>query len=140
MDAPLPRLVKRLSDRGLCSKEGEPIPKTAWAQLDADQIIQLYSSVNRGIQNYDRFADNWRQLPRIQYILEFSLAKTLALKYKISVPKVFKRLGKGLPSLSREKREKKIERSASTSIETGRKSAMHFKAESLRILIWSEPG
>jgi len=95
MNAPLSRLVKRLSDRGFCSKEGEPIPKTAWSQLDADQIIQLYSSVNRGIQNYYRFADNWRQLPRIQYLLEYSLAKTLALKYKISVPKVFKRLGKG---------------------------------------------
>src|SRR5713101_2196420 len=95
MNAPLSQLVKRLSDRGFCSKEGEPIPKTAWSQLDADQIIQLYSSVNRGIQNYYRFADNWRQLPRIQYILEYSLAKTLALKYKISVPKVFKRLGKG---------------------------------------------
>lgn len=95
MNAPMPRLVKRLSDRGFCSTEGEPIPKTAWSHLDADQIVQLYSSVNRGIQNYYRFADNWKQLPRIQYILEFSLAKTLALKYKISVPKAFKRFGKG---------------------------------------------
>lgn len=95
MNAPLPKLVKRLSDRGFCTKEGEPTPKSGWAYLDPDQIVNLYSSVNRGIQNYYRFIDNWGQLHRIQYILEYSLAKTLAVKYKISVPKVFKRFGKG---------------------------------------------
>lgn len=39
--------------------------------------------------------DNWRQLSSIQYILEYSLAKTLARKFKISVQGVFKRFGKG---------------------------------------------
>ncbi len=97
MKAPLPKLIKRLSDRGFCTKEGEPISKAAWVYLDMDQILHLYSSVNRGIQNYYRFTDNWRHLGRIQYILEFSLAKTLAHKYQISAPKVFKRFGKGFP-------------------------------------------
>lgn len=95
MKAPIPRLIKRLSDRGFCTKEGEPTSKGAWTHLDTDQILHLYSSVNRGIQNYYRFADNWKQLGRIQYILEYSLAKTLAHKYKISVPQAFKRFGKG---------------------------------------------
>jgi group II intron reverse transcriptase/maturase len=94
MKAPLPRLVKRLSDRGFCTKEGEPIPKSGWAFLDAEQIVSLYSSVNRGIQNYYRFADNWGQLNRVQYILQCSLAKTLARKYQISMAKIFKRFGK----------------------------------------------
>src|SRR5258708_34951601 len=40
--------------------------------------------------------DNWKNLSRIQYILEFSLAKTLAHKFKISLTKVFKRFGKPL--------------------------------------------
>jgi group II intron reverse transcriptase/maturase len=97
MNVPISNVIKRLSDRGFCSKEGSPTPKSGWIYLDADQIIRLYSSVNRGIQNYYRFADNWKQLSRIQYILEFSLAKTLAKKYRISVTKVFKRLGKGFP-------------------------------------------
>jgi hypothetical protein len=35
----------------------------------------------------------------VQYILEYSLAKTLALKFNISVPKVFKRFGRGFPIL-----------------------------------------
>jgi nicotine oxidoreductase len=96
MKAPMPRLIKRLHDRGFCTKEGNPTPKSGWAQLDADQIVRLYSSVNRGIQNYYRFVDNWARLSRIQYILKFSLAKTLAQKFKISVPKAFKRFGREL--------------------------------------------
>jgi group II intron reverse transcriptase/maturase len=97
MNAPISNVIKRLSDRGFCSKEGNPTPKSGWIYLDTDQIIRLYSGVNRGIQNYYRFVDNWKQLLRIQYILEFSLAKTLAKKYRISVTKVFKRFGKGFP-------------------------------------------
>jgi group II intron reverse transcriptase/maturase len=96
MEAPLPKLIKRLSGRGFCTATGSPIAKAGWAYLDADQIIQLYSSVNRGIQNYYGFVDNWSMLSRIQYILRYSLAKTLAMKHKISLPKVFKRFGKNL--------------------------------------------
>jgi hypothetical protein len=106
MNAPLPKLVKRVSDRGCCSPQGEPTPKAGWAFLDADQIVNLYSSVNHGIQNYYRFADNWGQLHRVQYILEYSLAKTLAVKFKISVPKVFKREGSGFPILIEGKKGK----------------------------------
>ena len=96
MRAPTPKLIKKLSEKGFCTKNGIPTPKTGWSCLDADQIIQLYSSVNRGLQNYYRFADNWAQLSWIQYILEYSLAKTLAQKFKISVRKVFKRFGKNI--------------------------------------------
>jgi hypothetical protein len=95
MKAPMARIITRLSDRGFCTKEGEPIAKAAWAFLDMDQIVNLYSNVNRGIQNYYRFVANWRQLSSIQYILEYSLAKTLARKFKISVFGVFRRFGKG---------------------------------------------
>ena len=104
MEAPIAKLTKRLSDRGFCTRKGEPISKAAWVYLDMDQILHLYSSVNRGTQNYYRFADNWRHVSRIQYILEFSLAKTLAHKYKISVPLVFKRLGKGFTTIIEGKR------------------------------------
>jgi len=96
MRAPTPKLVKKLSEKGFCTKNGTPTSKTGWSCLDADQIVQLYSSVNRGLQNYYRFADNWAQLSWIQYILEYSLAKTLAQKFKSSVRKVFKRFGKNI--------------------------------------------
>jgi group II intron reverse transcriptase/maturase len=103
MKAPLPKLVKRLSDRGFCTNEGRPISKSGWAFLDTDQIILLYDSVNRGIQNYYRFVDNWVRLQRIQYILQYSLAMTLGRKFKISTPKVFKRFGKALTYVIRDK-------------------------------------
>src|SRR5258708_28338433 len=96
MEAPMSKLIKRLSERGFCTAEGVPTGKAAWAYLDPDQIINLYSSVNRGIQNYYHFVDNWSRIRRIQYILKYSLAKTLARKYNISLPKVFKRFGKNL--------------------------------------------
>jgi nicotine oxidoreductase len=94
MKAPMPKLLKRLSERGFCTKEGKPTSKSGWAFLDVDQIIHLYNGVNRGIQNYYRFTDNWRHLRRIQYILRFSLAMTLARKFKITTSQVFKRFGK----------------------------------------------
>ncbi len=99
MKAPMEKLLKRLKERGFCTGTGEPRAKGPWTSLDADQIIQLYSSVNRGLQNYYRFVDNWKHLARIQYILKFSLAKTLAQKYKLSVPRIFQRFGKDLSIL-----------------------------------------
>src|SRR6266566_8302118 len=107
MEAPMSKLIKRLSERGFCTAEGFPIGKAGWAYLDTDQIINLYSSVNRGIQNYYRFVDNWSRLNRVQYILRYSLAKTLARKYKISLSKVFKRFGKHIRSVIKGKEGKK---------------------------------
>ncbi len=91
--APMNRLIKKLEERGFCTTSGEPIGKGGWQHLDIDQIIGLYTSTNRGIQNYYRFVDNWREISRIQYILEYSLAKTLASKLKISVGQVFDKYG-----------------------------------------------
>jgi group II intron reverse transcriptase/maturase len=96
MYAPLPKLLKRLKEKGICDQEGTPKAKSGWAMLDIEQMIMLYSSINRGIQNYYRFVDNWRRLSRIQYILQFSLVKTLANKLKTTCKGVFKRFGKEL--------------------------------------------
>jgi Type II intron maturase/Reverse transcriptase (RNA-dependent DNA polymerase) len=94
MTAPRDELVKKLHTKGFCTATGQPTTKLAWIHLDADQIIVLYNGINRGLQNYYRFADNFGHLTRIQYILKFSLAKTLAAKYKCSVRQVFRRFGK----------------------------------------------
>jgi len=112
MYAPLPKLIQRLKDKGFCTAEGKPLDRKGWRGLDTEQIIALYSSINRGIQNYYRFTDNWRRLGRIQYILRFSLAKTLARKYKITVKQVFKRFGKDL-SITIEGKDGKKDRQVS---------------------------
>lgn len=94
MLAPKNKLMRKLHTKGFCTIEGKPTTKTGWIHLDAEQIVTLYNGINRGIQNYYRFTDNFGQLARIQYILRFSLAKTLAAKYQCSVCQVFKRFGK----------------------------------------------
>jgi hypothetical protein len=96
MNGTFTKLVKRLSDRGFCTKEGIPTGKAGWSHLDADQINHLYSSVHRGIQNDYRCADNWGHLRTIQSILTHSLMKTLARKDKLSRAKVAKRFGKAI--------------------------------------------
>jgi group II intron reverse transcriptase/maturase len=96
MQAPTPKLIKKLESKGFCTAKGTPTTKKAWIYLDPDQIVLLYNGINRGVQNYYRFADNFQQFGRIQYILHYSLAKTLAAKYKCSVRRIFKRFGKAI--------------------------------------------
>jgi hypothetical protein len=93
MSAPVDALIKKLQNKGFCTAQGQPTPKLGWIHLDAEQIVALYNGINRGTQNYYRFADNFGKLARIQYILKFSLAKTFAAKYKRSVRQVFQRFG-----------------------------------------------
>jgi len=90
LKAPMDKLIKRLSSKGFCDGKGTPTHKAGWTVLDEDQIVSLYSSINRGIQQFYRPADNWPELQRVQYILKYSLAKTLALKKKVSITRVMK--------------------------------------------------
>jgi group II intron reverse transcriptase/maturase len=94
MEMPFQRIIQRLHQRGFCSALGESTTKIAWMNLDADQIVRMYNSINRGIQNYYRFVDNLERIACMQHMLRFSLARTLAGKYKISVKKVFQRWGR----------------------------------------------
>lgn len=94
MDVPLSQLLHRLEKKGFCTASGEPTAKNACISLQPDQMILLYNGINRGLQNYYRFADNFKHLQRMQYILQFSLAKTLAAKYKCSMRRIFQRFGK----------------------------------------------
>jgi group II intron reverse transcriptase/maturase len=96
MTAPIDNLIRRLHNRGFCTATGESTTKLGWTNLDPEQIVSLYSGINRGIQNYYRFADNFGHLSRIQHILRFSLARTFAAKFRISVRQVFVRYGKNI--------------------------------------------
>jgi hypothetical protein len=109
MTAPVADLIKKLHTKGFCTVEGKPSTKKEWMHLEADQMILLYNSINRGIQNYYRFTDNFSRLARIQYILQFSLAHTLAAKYKCSIRQIFKRFGKTL-SIKAQTKDGKRER------------------------------
>jgi len=90
LKAPLDELVNKLRQKGFCDANGRPLHKAPWTLLDEDQIVHLFSSINRGLQNYYRPTDNWAKLSRIQYILKFSLAKTLAHKRQVSITRIIK--------------------------------------------------
>ena len=54
-------------------------------------IVEQYQAEFRGVVNYYRRATNLRTLGHLRWVMETSLAKTLAAKLKISVSQVFKR-------------------------------------------------
>lgn len=90
LKAPMEKLIQRLNQKGFCDKKGRPIHKAAWIKQDEDQIISQYSAVNRGLQQYYRPTDNWAEMNRVQYVLKFSLAKTLAAKRQRPITQVIR--------------------------------------------------
>src|SRR5262249_47934610 len=96
LKAPTPKLVERLHQKGFCDADGWPISQERWLLLDVDQIIRLFNSILLGLLNYYRFVDNFVSLARIQYILRYSLAKTLAHKLRCPMRQIFRRHGRNL--------------------------------------------
>lgn len=96
MEAPIDKLVKKLVETGFCHPDGNPKCCNKYILLDDNQIVDYFSSVMNGIINYYSFVDNYVDLRRIQYILQYSAAKTLAGKHRSSVAKVFKKYGNNL--------------------------------------------
>ena len=90
---PLKKILSKLKENGYCKDNGYPIANSNLINYEVTEIIKQYSNVNRGIQNYYRFTDNFEKLNRIQYILKYSLAKTLARKHNISMRKILKKYG-----------------------------------------------
>lgn len=109
MRAPTRRLVERLHQKGFCDGNGVGRSKSDWVGLEVDYIINLFNSVNQGLLNYYRFADNFASLSRIQYILHMSLAKTLAHKLRTPVKQIFCEHGRSL-EFCREGREGQVRR------------------------------
>jgi len=85
---PMNELLKRLQAKGFCDANGKPKHRAPWTLLDDDQIVLLYSSINRGLQEFYRPADDFHRLIRVQYILRSSLAKTLAAKHQCSTSRI----------------------------------------------------
>lgn len=108
LKAPMNELIKKLHTKGFCDKKGNPIHRAPWQQLDEDQIVNLYSSINRGIQQYYRPTDNWAKIQRVQYILKFSLAKTLAGKRKSKITRIINSNGDIKIRTTRKGKEKEI--------------------------------
>jgi hypothetical protein len=87
--APMERIVKRLYEKGYCLDTGFPMSNKKLTSYDDYTILMRFNSVRRGIINYYCLVDNSSSLCRVDYILRYSAAKTLAHKHKTSMSKIF---------------------------------------------------
>ena len=72
-------------------RDGKPIHRGERLHDSPFSIVAQYQAEFRGIVNYYRRASNLGALNHLRWVMELSLAKTLAGKLKISVSQVFKR-------------------------------------------------
>jgi len=89
-------ILKKLRENGMCKGNGYPIGITRLLRESPEEIIKYGNQVLRGLLTQQRGCANFYKGSRIQYIVQFSIAKTLARKFDISLKKVFARYGKAL--------------------------------------------
>jgi group II intron reverse transcriptase/maturase len=90
---PLKDLSKKLKKY---MANGQPTAMYAFTNQPTDHIIEHYNGVMRGWYNYYQLAENVCSLHYARYVLQYSLAKTLARKERSSVSKIFRKYGKDL--------------------------------------------
>lgn len=83
------RILNRMKLLKFCDSELKPIGKGAWTVYDDFQIVLKYTQIMRGIFNYYGNCKRLSRLTQISYILQYSCAKTLARRRKISLRQVF---------------------------------------------------
>ena len=89
---PMDEIIKRLSERNFCTSNGIGLKKKGWIVYDDDIIISRYNSMLRGLRNYYAPADNLgTSMNRINYILKYSCAHTLAAKHRTRISKQLRR-------------------------------------------------
>jgi len=88
----IPMVVKQAK----CAKYkrgGKPIHLAQLTMAEPYSIVARYQSEFRGVVSYYRMAYNLHTLSHLKYVMEVSLVKTLANKYKTTCPKIYKRYG-----------------------------------------------
>nr|YP_009130536.1 putative reverse transcriptase and intron maturase [Tydemania expeditionis]CEO91066.1 putative reverse transcriptase and intron maturase [Tydemania expeditionis] len=93
---PMDRVIFRLHQKGFCTSNGFPTSHKRWSSQDDVEIVRAFRSVLYGLVNYYSGSSYQHCLGRIDYILRYSCAKTLAHKHNSSCSKIFKEFGKEL--------------------------------------------
>jgi nicotine oxidoreductase len=88
-------LIKaKLIQNGFANEQGKPKYLGIFIHLSDYEIVQKYNSILRGFMNFYNIAEDRTSLNELIYILEYSLAHTLAAKHRLSIKKVFTKYGK----------------------------------------------
>jgi hypothetical protein len=90
------RLLTKVKQLGIASQSLYPIAKRPWASLDEFQIVQKYHSMFLGLVGHYTKCHTLVPLNRLSYIYQYSCAKTIATRKKITTPQVFQKYGKQL--------------------------------------------
>ncbi len=72
-------------------RNGKPIHRNGRIHDSVYSIVAAYQQEFRGVVEYYRLAYNLRQLDRLKWVMEISLAKTLAAKLRITAAQAFQR-------------------------------------------------
>lgn len=88
------KILQRLKLLKFCNNKYEPRAKPSWIVYNEFQIVQKYAQVFRGIFDYYRPCERLTRLARISYILQYSCARALARRKKVSMKKIFEMYGK----------------------------------------------
>jgi group II intron reverse transcriptase/maturase len=94
-DATTDRIIKRLIENGFAKKGGKPTRNGKFIYLNLFDLVEHYKMVERGILNYYGLAYNYgRVAARVDYILRYSCALTIASKMRLRTKKkVFSKYG-----------------------------------------------
>jgi group II intron reverse transcriptase/maturase len=74
--------IMRGENRG---EKWKPLQRDDYMNLAPHEIVMRYNEQIRGIYNYYRLASNVSVLNKLRYVMEYSMYKTLAGKYRITV-------------------------------------------------------
>lgn len=112
------RIWKNLTLGGFCTKRDLfPIGIRSWCQFDEYEIVLKYRRIMVGLTNYYRNCDNVYSLNRVSYILQYSCAKTIATRQKITMSQVFLKYGTNL-EIKRTLKTAKNEKTTTTTFPT----------------------
>lgn len=91
---PLNDLKAKLIEKGFADDSGHPKYIGKFLHLSDYEIVKKYNCLLTRIMTFYNMAENRSGLGELLYILEYSLAHTLAAKHRSTLAKVFKKYGK----------------------------------------------
>jgi hypothetical protein len=99
---PIKPLIAYLNRLGFCDRLGRPTHNGKWVHLEVPEIIIKYNRYLNTVLDYYLSlisSIDKKDLNSIQHIFLYSLAKTLAVKFKTTIAKLFGKYGKNLDLL-----------------------------------------
>ena len=97
---PFQKILNVLALYGFCSPNGYPETKLGWTTWSDTLIVYKFKYIRNNILSYYSGAFNQKELLRIQHILHYSCAKTLACKHKTNLRRIWKKYGSNLSLFS----------------------------------------